>query len=386
MKNKNLKLLYLHEICFQFTDSMLLMVLAVFIYKLFNSISAYFIFDFIWNLFFGILMVPLFNIGMKLKKPKYMMVLGMIFYVLMLWFFSKTTPENIHFIIPGTIFFILYVSFYWLTKHWFFSINFDHLKVGNQVGKMIIIKVLLGFIGPIIAGWLSFFVSFQMTFLIGALVGIVGVIPIFFFEAPPHKEEIKLKDVYKILKRPELKAVRPAHIFEGVAGRLLRDGWLLAFAIFIGTIFDLGLLMGVTVLFTAILIRLTGKWFDGRSRKKSLSLLTHMRTVSSMFFTLIYFFPSTIFIWTVQIINNFISNMHDTVLASYVYGYSSKIHPVYFNLNREMGLFAGRFITSGLMAIVFLFLSANYLWLIIAIGALSLQGWHFLKRSDHLLH
>jgi hypothetical protein len=79
MKSKNLRLFYIHELLFQFSDSMLVIVLPVFIYKLFGSISAVFLFTFTWNLIYSILFIPVFNLAMKLKNPKYFMAIGMIF-------------------------------------------------------------------------------------------------------------------------------------------------------------------------------------------------------------------------------------------------------------------------------------------------------------------
>ncbi len=386
MKKRNLNLFYLHELLFQFADTMLILVLPIFIYKLFGSISAVFIFDFVWNLLFGLLLIPVFALGMKMGKPKYFMAIGMVCYVLSLWFLGKTTQESINYIIPGTLFFVLYVSFYWLTKHWFFSTNSDYTKMGEQVGKIGLIKILVSFIAPIFGGLMSFFVSFNATFIIGSALGLISIIPIMLFKAPAMKDSFKLKDIKIILKKQELKEVRPTHFWEAISAKLVRDCWILAFAIFIGNILDLGILVGVTTLVTAIMIKLAGHWFDRRSRKKILTKLTHIRTGAAMFFSLVYFFPQAVFVWTVQTANSLINSMHDTVAFSYVYAYSNKIHPAHFHINRELALVAGRFVSATALITTFHFLPAKYLFLAIAIGAITVEGWQYLKRADHLLH
>ena len=386
MKQRNLNLFYLHELLFQFADTMLILVLPIFIYKLFNSISAVFLFDFAWNLLFGLLIIPVFSLGMKLGKPKYFMALGMVFYVLSLWFLGKTTPESISYIIPGTLFFVLYVSFYWLTKHWFFSTNSDYTKMGKQVGKIGLIKILVSFIAPIFGGLMSYFVSFNATFLIGSALGLISIIPIMLFNAPAIKDSFKPKDIKVIMQKTELKEIRPAHFWEAVSAKMVRDCWILAFAIFIGSILDLGILVGVSTLITAILIKLAGHWFDQRSRKRILTRLTNLRASAAMLFSLVYFFPQAGFIWAVQTANSFVNSMHDTVAFSYVYAYSNKIHPAHFHINRELTLVAGRFVSTSILIISFQFVSAKFLFLAIAIGAISVEGWQYLKRADHLLH
>lgn len=386
MKARNLKLFYIHELLFQFADTMLILVLPIFIYQLFDSISAVFIFDFVWNLLFGILIIPVFRLGMKLGKPKYFMALGMLFYIMSLLFFIKTSKATPDYIIPATLFFTLYVSFYWLTKHWFFSVNSDYQQMGKQVGSIGIIKILVSFLAPIIGGALSFFFSFNITFFMGTLVGLASIVPILLFKAPPIEEKFSIKNIKSILAKPEIKAVRAAHFWEAISAKLVRDCWILAFAIFIGSIFDLGLLFGITTLITALLIRMAGKWFDGRSRKQILTKLTYIRSMAAMFFALVYFFPSIIFIWVIQTANNLINNMHDTVAFSYLYAYSNKIHPVHFHINREFALFVGRFVSTVALIIAFQFLPPEFLFVMLAIGAITIQGWQYLKRSDHLLH
>jgi hypothetical protein len=386
MKSKNLRLFYIHELLFQFSDSMLVIVLPVFIYKLFGSISAVFLFTFTWNLIYSILFIPVFNLAMKLKNPKYFMAIGMIFYITALWFFGQTTTENIKLIIPATLFFTLYITFYWMIRHWFFSVNTDHRKIGRQVGTLTIIRIAISFIAPIIGGWVSFFVSFNVTFILGAFAGLLSLIPILLFYAPPHPRGYDLKKVIGILKKPELKAIRPAYFWEGMGSVFINSCWILAFAIFIGNILDLGLLVGITTLLTAISIRLVGNWFDQRKRTTILNHVTNLKFITTALYLFLYFYPQMIFVWIIEFMNRFSLTMLYTVADSYLYAYSNKIHPVHFVLNREMHLNISRFIGSGILVIAFYFLPAGFLWVAIGLGAFMILGWMTLKRSDHLLH
>ncbi len=385
MKQRNLKLFFIHEAIFQFSDTMLIIVLPIFLYKLFHSVSAVFAFTFIWNVFYAILFIPIFNLAMRSKKPKYFMVIGMIFYVMSLWFFGKTSVENIRMIIPATIFLILYISFYWMVRHWFFSVNADYQKIGKQISWLGIIRIIIGFIAPIIGGLVSFFVSFNATFVLGSIAGLLSLIPILFFHAPPHPHQYNWQKIKTLLQKPEIKAIRPAYFWEGFSNHFINTAWILAFAIFIGNIKDLGILVGVTTLLATLLTRLSGYWFDKRKRADILDRLTFLRSLSAFLYASIGLYPHLIYVWAVQLFSRFTETMHQTFVDSYLFAYSSKIHPIHFHLNREIHLTLARLLSSATLAIAFLFLPATFLWLAIGIGAFMLMGWLTLKRGDHLL-
>ncbi|MBN2096256.1 hypothetical protein JW752_02535 [Candidatus Peregrinibacteria bacterium] len=385
MKQRNLHLFYTHETLFQFSDTMLIIVLPIFIYQLFHSISAVFTFTFIWNVFYALLFIPVFNLAMKSRKPKYFMAMGMVFYVLSLWFFGQTTTDNIRMIIPATIFMTLYISFYWMIRHWFFATNTDYRRIGKQMSWLAIIKIITGFAAPIIGGWVSFRVSFNATFILGSLAGLLSLIPILFFHAPAHDGTYGLKEIRTTLGKPELKAIRPAHFWEGFTQHFISNAWILAFALFIGNIKELGILVGVTTLVATLLTRLSGHWFDKRKRIVIFSRLTFIRSLGAFLYASVGIYPHLIYVWGVQLFNRFAETMHQTFADSYLYAYGNKIHPVHFNLNREIYLTIARLISSAILATAFLFLPDRFLWLVIAMGAFMLMGWLTLRRSDHLL-
>lgn len=386
MKQRNLKLFYIHELFFQFNESMLAIVLPIFIYKLFGSISAVFVFTLTWGVFYSIFFIPVFNLAMKLKNPKYFMALGIIFYVIALTLFSKTTQANISLMYTATFFFCLYITFYWMVRHWFFSVNSDYTKIGKQVSTLVIIKTIVGFIAPIIGGALSLFVSFNATFMLGAGAGFLSLIPIVLFNAPPHPRGYNVKKIIKILKKPELKAISPAYFWEGVGSVFINWTWILVFAIFIGNILDLGILFGVSTLAIALVTWLSGHWFDKRKRTTILKRVVGFKTLTTLLYTSVFLFPNLIYVWIIEFANRLSTTSLYTVADSYLYAYSNKIHPIHFHLNREIYLSISRNLSAAILAITFYFLPAEFLWVSIGIGALTYIGWLKLKKSDHLLH
>ncbi len=386
MKQRNLKLFYIHELFFQFNESMLAIVLPIFIYKLFGSISAVFVFTFAWSLFYAIFFLPVFNLAMKLKNPKYFMVMGMVFYVIALILFGRTTQDNINLMYLATLFFSLYITFYWMIRHWFFSVNSDYTKIGKQVSTLVIIRTLVGFIAPIIGGALSLLVSFNATFILGASAGFLSLIPIILFNAPPHPRGYGIKKIIRILKKPELKAISPTYFWEGIGGIMINWTWVLVFAIFIGNILDLGILFGVSTLAIALMTWLSGHWFDKRKRTTILKRVVGFKTITTLLYTSIILFPNLIFVWIIEFANRLSTTSLYTVADSYLFAYSNKIHPIHFHLNREIHLAISRIISAGILSIIFYLLPAEYLWVSIGLGAFTYIGWLKLKKSDHLLH
>lgn len=273
-----------------------------------------------------------------------------------------------------------------MIRHWFFSVNSDYQKMGKQVSALAIMSMVVGFLAPIVAGGVSFFFSFNVTFILGAFAASIGIIPILMFHAPHHETVFTWKKVRRIINQPELKAIRPAYLLEGVNFNFGMATWLLAFAIFIGTILDLGILVGTTTLIAAILTWLMGHWFDQRKRKKILNRVMALRTTTIFLYTSIFFFPNLAYVWVIESLNRLTLSMRLTVTDSYLYALGNKIHPIHFNLNREVLLGISRLLSSGFMAIAFLFLPPEALWVFLGIAAFTTLGWLTLKRVDHLLH
>lgn len=363
-----------------------MIVLPIFLIRLYDSLSFVFLWVLAWNLIYMIIFIPIFNWGMKSGKPKYFMATGMLFYVIALWLFSLVDSESIGLLVVATLIFTLYISFYWMTRHWFFSVNADHKQIGKQVSTLAIIRIAISFVAPILAGLVSFFAGFNVAFRLGAVIAFLGLIPILLFHAPPHSEHFSLKKVMETLKKPELKAIRPAYFWEGMESNFIGLSWLLAFALFIGDVRDLGFLVGVSALVAGILSKLCGNLFDQKKRINLLESTTKLRMVGALLYSSVFFFPQLIYVYLVNTLNYFIETAQRTTTGAYLYAFGSKVHPVNFNLNREIYLTLGRIISSSTLAIAFYFLQDEFLWLAIFIGTFMLIGWLSLKKSDHLLH
>jgi hypothetical protein len=385
MKHKNLKLFFIHEALFYFSDSMMSIVLPIFIYKLFGQISAVFIFFVVWNIIYLCLLIPVFNKAMTSGKPKYFMIAGVIFYISAQIVFGRITPESRVLIIPATLLYSFYISFYWIIRHWNFSVNADYEKIGKQISYLGIVRLIIGLIAPIIGGWLSFFVSFNATFILGSIAGLLSAIPVLFFNAPPHPRGYDLNKIRTILKKPELRAIRPAHFWEGISNYLIGTCWILAFTIFIGNIKDFGILVGITTFVAIILTRVSGHIFDNGKRIKNLKTFTSLKFIGALIYASVFLYPKMAYAWGAELFNRFATNLHQTFVDSYLFGYSSKIHPIHFHLNREIHLSIARVAISLFLAIAFFFLPEKFLWLAIFAGGFTTFGWLSLRHGDNLL-
>jgi MFS family permease len=386
MKKRNFRLLYAHEIVFQISDILLVIVMPIFLYRLFGTLVAPFMFVFVWNLIYGILFIPVFNLAMKWKRPKEFMATGIAFYSISLALFAMVTPDKKWILIPGMLFFGLYVAFYWMLRYWFISVNIEHSIVGRQISSLDSIRIIVNFVSPLMAGLVSYWVSFNATLFIGAVMGIFSIIPIFMFHMEPYPRQYDFAKVKRILQKPVLKSLRVVYFCESFSHNFVFRSWILAFAIFIGSVMELGILFAFTTIVAAGLTHMAGHWFDGRRRLKLLKRLTRGITLGGFLYSSVILLPSMIYITIVNIYCNLVINMHQTVVKSYLFAFSSKIHPIHFHLNREIWIIIGRLLCTSILMIIFTFLPEGYLWIIIAIGAVLFSAWHQLRKADHLLH
>ena len=386
MKERNIRLFYIHELLFQFSDSMLEIMLPVFIYKITGQISAAFLFLFLWNVVHQIAFIPVFNLAMQLKKPKFFMILGTLLYVTSLLLLGSITEDSLYLFIPCIFTYGLQVSCYWMIKHWFFAVNTDLEKMGKQMGNINIIRIVITFLAPIIAGFVSHFISFNVTFLLGAIAGTASLIPIVLFHAPPHHEKINFRKIINTMKRPEIKAIAPAFFSEGAAFVTLFTTWMITFTIFVGNALNLGLVIGLSTLLTAIAIRITGHLFDMRKRAMLITRLTKIRFLTLFLYPTVFFNANLIYVWLVETVNRLIFEMHYTTSCSYLYAYSHKINPAEIPLIREFYLNFGRLIFSLILAVIFYFLPGEYLWIVILLAPFTILGMSAYEKSDHLLH
>lgn len=385
MKNRNLKLFYFHELLFHFSNSMLTLVLPVFIYRTFGSVSLVFGFIVGWNLIHGILYLPVFNVAMKLRKAKYFMMMGILFYLISLLFFSVVTKNQPIMMVPATVFYSFYISFYWTFRHWFMAVNTDHMRVGKQMSIISLIQTCISFISPIVGGMVSILVSFHATFLVGVIALALSLWPIALFSMEAHPEPYSLEKIKNMLKKKEIKSVSPGYFCEGIVDIAVNNVWLLIFAIFIGNILDLGLLVGFATLITAIAIWLAGKWFDQKERVRLITRVTHMRAVGVMTYASIFFFQNIAYIWLITFINKLTTTIQQLILDSYLYAYGNKLNPVEFMLSREFYLNISRLLTSGILAIIFYVAPPEGLWIVIFLGSLAVLGMLRVRKNDHFL-
>lgn len=385
MNKRNLKLFYVHELLYQFSDMMLVMVLPVFIYRTFHSVSAVFVFVMAWNVIHGICFLPVFNLAMKLKHPKYFMMIGMVFYMAAQSTFSLMTPQSKWLLAPAILLYGLYISFYWMVRHWFISVNSEFKAIGRQMSIVYVLKTLVAFISPIVGGAVSATFSFNAAFWVGILASALSLIPISLFNAQPHPEKVSFKRLIANVKRKEIRPMTPSYFSEGASFVLIAYTWTLAFAIFIGSILSLGLLVGFTTLITGVTIWVAGHWFDKRSRAGLLTFLSKVRMLTVLAYTSVYFYPNLIYVWLIEFLNRLAYTAQGTVSDSYLYAYGNRISPVDFMLTRELFIVIARFSLSAILAAVFFFEPASALWIVLIFGSFSALGIMYAKKSDHHL-
>jgi MFS family permease len=385
MQKRNLRLLYAHEFFFSLADTLLPFIVPIFIYKTFHSLSAVFLWAFGWNFVYAFMYGPLLRWAARLKRPNWIMGIGILFYLITMGIFSNINAGN-HWLIFLSIFtHAVFVAAYWPLRHWFISVNVHEEKVGGQVSLLWAARLLAGFLGPVIGGWLSFAFSFNSAFLFGSCAAVISAVPLMLIKAAHHPEVINSKNCADALKNPPYSLVKRTYFLEGISYYFVALGWVMAFYIFISNEKNLGALIGSATLIAAILSRIIGHFFDRKKRLRLLKSLTFTRVGAGFMYCLALIFPGLGSAMAAELTYRFAWVMHETTAMSYQYAYGLKTHPVLYILNREKELVKARSAGTLLLAIIFLFAPPEYLICVIAIGTLSALGWLYLSRLDHVL-
>lgn len=368
---KNLHRLYLHHLLFTFAESINIVFLPVYLYKLTDSIaSAFFLYAGFWALGFT-LIVPCFNFSIARGHPRLGLIFGMIFYSLSLFALSAKELLGESCYLLWIIFFALYLATYWYPRHWTISQMISSEKVGSQMSSFIQISVLAGVIGPIVGGFIAH-KSIESSMRLGGVCLLVSIIPLLWFTPPVVKERIEWRSLISTLRTPIYRKLRPIFVGEAWLWHLFGTNWALAFALYVGSLKEFGMIISFASLVAAVGARLVGRLFDGARRKQALLTTTYSRMFITAAYSLLSVSPSLAVVASLESAMRVASALQASVNDAYVQSIGKKLSPLYFHANRELTLIVTRVLICSGLGIWFSYHGAETLWAIIPIGALGL--------------
>jgi len=326
------------------------------------------------------------NAAVRSGNVKLWLTIGMLLFVVMTLLMREVEHDNIAVALLASCALGLHGSIYWLARHVVVSRLSTFELIGAQMGRFQTIQIVMSAAGPMVAGVLAQNYGFSSGFLAACAAALISLVPLWLTPMPSGLESFAIEHPVRVLRGPRAKLLAPVYFLEGVSEMFFTTAWSLAFFIFIGSALNLGVMLGLSAFFSAVLIMLIGKGFDRGDRVTALRKTTRLRMISIGLYAPLYFVPLASVALLVDTLHRFADAMHATVRTAYLFALSTRVHPSHFHFIRESWLNLGRVVSALMLALIFIVAPPAALWFTIGIAAITQIAWINLVKLDHLLH
>ena len=346
--NKEVDALYLTLALVAFANSLISIFVPIYLWELgfpmwqilgfFVLLSAYF-------MIFTVIFLPLFR-NVSDKMMMFLSIPSLIIYYL---FLSQIANYPIiYFIVPAFV--ALSMLLFNTGYHLGFTVAVDDGRVGREVGMRFVIEQVSQFSGPFVGGFLITVFGFGTTFLIGSLILLLSVVPMFFFPKRMFSRKLSFKRLSKYLTDKELLPFTISGI--GYSVERIIDGtvWAIFLFLALGNVEALGSVVSVGLLLGAVITLLVGYLADSGKRRKALSW-------SAVLLAAIWFIRPFLFL-PVGIIGSHVlgKTANSALLVSWSIQYYKMAravkHTSLFILSREFLYHVSRFVVLSVLALL----------------------------------
>lgn len=287
-----------------------------------------------------------------------------------------TTPNNMWALLPISLtFVVIFRMLFWIPYHVDFAIFTNTGRRGGQVGLMLSTITLLGVVGPILAGYIIEASSFQTLFFIAIVVYTLGAIP--FATVPRTNEKFSWDYMrsWRELFAKKNRAVVWASVATGAEETIGVIVWpIFIFLLLQGDYFKVGALSSFILGVTVLMQYMFGHYLDHMGKKHQ------MLKAGSILYALgwiVKIFVVTAFhVFIVGLYHKIAKVVTDTSYDAIFYELAAdQGHYVdEFTVLSEMAVQVGRLVSIGSVAILVMFISLNWTFVIGAIASLALTS------------
>lgn len=268
--NREVSSLYTMLGLLEFAGALVGVFIPVFLWQIGYAlweIVLFFLLRSAWFLAFAFLFLPLF----RRISDKLMMLLGMPFLVLLFLGLSRLERQELLFwLLPAA--WGLFMLLFWVGFHLNFAAVADEGRFGREVGLRNLFMNLAAFAGPIAGGFLISLLGFSNVFLLGSVLLLAAVPPLFFFPKRKMPSGLRARAVFRHLADPR---TRPYSLSAAGFAMEMMIPWIV-WPIFVflavGDIERFGILYSAGLLLGVIVTALTGELTDNGKGKRVLAV------------------------------------------------------------------------------------------------------------------
>jgi len=168
-------------------------------------------------------------------------------------------------------------SMYWIAFHVNFTKFTDNRHRGEEVSVWYVMTIVLGVIGPLIGALVLTFLSFNILFILVALLLLASALPLFSTEEVFSHSTFTIKSIFNS------KRIKDGAAFVGYGARQMAGAVCWPFLIFFlvkSLYFNLGLVISVSSIFTALVAWLfVGRIVDKHSKRSFINWGTFIDSI-----------------------------------------------------------------------------------------------------------
>lgn len=271
-KNREIGALYLSLSIITFADGLISIFVPIYFWSLGFSITRILLFYLLHSIFYVIASFALLNIVRRVSD-KMMIFLSIPF--LILYFIGLSmmhTSAFIFYLIP--IASSLHAFFFTIGYNINFSSVAEREDIGKAVGVRYVFISIMQLAAPLFGGLLIRFSGFQNTFLIGSVVLLISVFPLFFFPNRNKSLRLTARSLVPFFKDPELQPFNISGIGYATEVIISKTIWPLFIFIAIGNIGEFGGIISLGLIVTAMITYLVGFLSDYGKRRDVITVAT----------------------------------------------------------------------------------------------------------------
>lgn len=195
---------------------------------------------------------------------KYGFIIGQSFFILFLLVSAnaKSLIENMW----GFLLWGMASGFWWVSYHSYFIERGEKKKLGNQIGKVETLGILVGLVGPIFAGFMMSFFGQSILYPIAGLASVAGTIFFIWIDESKKLSVVGLRDLIDVT------AKYPRDFISYIGAGAEEIVYSVAWSLFLYFVFKnytvMGLFSSLVIFISIILAYVVGKWTDSLSKDK----------------------------------------------------------------------------------------------------------------------
>lgn len=300
-------------------------------------------------------------------------------------YFFATKENALTLLSLSLISLVLFRMFFWIPFHVDFAIFTNKGKKGGQVGLMLGTMTLVGIAGPMIAGYIIQNWSIQILFFISVLVYVFSMIPFRMVPRTNERFSWSYTKVWRELFAKKNRGIVWASMAVGAEDIIGFTVWpIFIFILLKGNYFQVGALESIIVGVTVLLQLMFGHYLDRIGKKHK------MLKTSSILYALGWivkiFVATAVQVFVVGLYHRITKVLTDTSYDAIFYETAAdQGHYIdEYTVLSEMAINIGRVIGTGSVAILLMFISLKWTFIIGVFASLvfiTLSATHQMKEN-----